>query len=436
MRGTVTKEASRLREVLEKATLRNNRAAAADALAQLTALEADQPRWPHRLGETLVRLGRAHEAERAYVQAANLYAAQGFLARAIAVAKLAVEINPARATLLTTLDPQPAQELRREHRAAPSPVVPATEPTPVPAQPLLPHAAEEDDEIRFDDAPMSCTIEAQLVDYEPGDVPSDDTFDPDAYLDAEKLSRMSGAALFADIPREALADIAHEAERIELADRDPIFAEGAPSDALLVIVEGRAEVRRAGQKAVELGEGEVLGESALLQDAERSTDVRARGHFVALRVAKPALDRLVAKHPAVWDVLFGLLARRLVVNAFETSPLFVPFEPRTRVEIARAFEVRRARVGTQLLEKGKKGDALYVVLSGVLEATGDGRTERLVHGAVVGHDTLVMRAPATRDVTVATESMLLRLPAAKFSAFVTEYPPALAHLAELASTSG
>jgi CRP-like cAMP-binding protein len=440
MRGSVTKEASRLREVLEKATLRNNRAAAADALAELTTLEADQPRWPHRLGETLVRLGRAHEAERAYVQAANLYAAQGFLARAIAVAKLAVEINPARATLLATLDPQPAQELRRENRPVTSPEASPTESPPLTAQPLEPYAAAEEDEIRFDDAPMSCTIEAHLVDYEPGDVPGDvpgdDTFDPDTYLDAEKLSRMSGAALFADIPQEALADIAHEAERVELADRDPIFAQGAPADALLVIVEGRAEVRRVGQKAVELGEGEVLGESALLQDAQRSTDVRARGRFVALRVAKAALDRLVAKHPAVWDVLFGLLARRLVVNAFETSPLFAPFEPRTRLEIARAFEVRRARVGTQLLEKGKKGDALYVVLSGVLEATGDGTTERLVHGAVVGHDTLVMRAPATRDVTVATESMLLRLPAAKFSAFVTEYPPALAHLAELASMGG
>jgi cAMP-dependent protein kinase regulator len=439
MQGGVTKEASRLRDVLQKAVERNNRAAAADALRELTAVEPNEARWPHRLGETLARLGRTREAEDAYEQAANLYAAQGFLARAIAVAKLAVELNPARAQLLETLDPQPAQDLRRENRpVTPASVVPVPAPLPTATpstlgQPLEPHAAAEEDEIRFDDAPMSCTIEAQIVDYETSDLPDDDAFDPDAYLDADKLSRMSGATLFADIPKEALADLAHEAERVELADRDAIFAEGAPADALLVIVEGRAEVRRAGTATVELGEGEVLGESTLLEDATRSADVRARGPFVALRIRKPGLDRLVAEHARIGEVLFGLLCRRLVLNAFETSPLFVPFETRTRIEIARAFEVRRARAGTVLQEKGKKGDALYVVLSGVLEAAGDGGTERLLHGALIGHDALVTRAPSTRNVTVAVESILLRLPATKFSAFVTEYPPALAHLAELAA---
>ena len=62
-----------------------------------------------------------------------------------------------------------------------------------------------------------------------------------------------------------------------------------------------------------------------------------------------------------------------------------------------------------------------------------GDSPHIVHGALIGHDALVTRAPCTRNVTVAVESILLRLPATKFSAFVTEYPPALAHLAELAA---
>jgi len=46
---------------------------------------------------------------------------------------------------------------------------------------------------------------------------------------------------------------------------------------------------------------------------------------------------------------------------------------------------------------------------------------------------LVTRAPAARTVAVVKEAVLLRLPATKFTAFVTEYPPALEHLADLAA---
>jgi CRP-like cAMP-binding protein len=441
------KEAARLREVLEKAVEKQNRAGAADALLKLIVLEPDEPRWPHRLGETLARLNRTAEAERSYAQAATLYASKGFLARAIAVAKLAVELNPAREDLLRSLDPEPAQSLRRESRPT-APVPPAAAaaianaPSSIPALSvhLLEPQAGADDEIVFEDAPASCIIEAQPEDFEivildedVEEVPASILPDGDEELDAERLSRMAGATLFADVSNEALADIAHHAERVAFTDGAVIFTKGGKSDALLVIVEGRAIVRVAGVPLIEMVEGDVLGETTILEDAVRTADVHARGELVALQVKKAALDAIVARHAEVGEVLFGLLARRQVADALETSPLFTAFEPATRVEIARAFEVRRARPGTVLAEKGKKSDGLYLVLSGVVEAREAGKSERLPRGTVLGHEMLVSRAPSDRTVAVATEAVLLRLPATKFTAFVTEYPPALAHLAELAA---
>jgi CRP-like cAMP-binding protein len=424
-----SKEGCRLRAALERAVEKGNRADAADALGKLRTLEPDEARWAHRLGETLSRLGRGQEAAQAFVDASRLYAKQGFLARAIAVAKLAVDINPARADVLETLDTRKAQELRRETRPTLRPSGLAGFPSSAAraAQSLEPHAEAAKDEIRFNDAPLSCAVDVHGADLGLPLLSDEDVvLDEDDDMDAEKISRMAGAMLFADIPAEALADLAREAERVELPDHGPIFVEGAPADALLVIVEGRAQVSRAGTAGVELREGDVLGESALLSDGVGSADVRARGAFVALRVSKAALDRLVAKHPVVGEVLFDLLARRLVATALETCPLFAPLDAPTRAEIARAFEVRRARVGTVLQDEGKKGDALYLVLCGVLRATGSKGTERLVHGAFVGNDTLVSRAPAARTVTVATDSVLLRLPAAKFATLATPRPPAQA----------
>jgi CRP-like cAMP-binding protein len=424
-----SKEGCRLRAALERAVDKTNRADAAEALGKLRTLEPEEARWAHRLGETLSRLGRGQEAAQAFVDAARLYAKLGFLARAIAVAKLAIDIDPARADVLKTLDTQKAQELRRETRPTFRPSMPLGLPSSAAraVQALEPHADAGEDEIRFNDAPLSCAVNVQGADLGPPLLADEDVvLDEGADVDAEKISRMAGAMLFADIPVEALADLAREAERVELPDRGPVFVEEAAPDALFVIVEGRARVRRAGTASVELQEGDVLGESALLSEGVRSADVRAHGALVALRVSKAALDRVVAKHPVVGEVLFDLLARRLVANALETCPLFAPLDAPTRAEIARAFEVRRACPGTVLQDTGKRGDALYLVLSGVLKATGSAGTERLVHGAFVGHDTLVSRAPAERTVTAATDSVLLRLPAAKFATLATGLPPARA----------
>jgi CRP-like cAMP-binding protein len=471
------KQAMRLRDVLEAATLKHDHAAMAGALEKLTTLEPGEARWPHRLGETLARLGRSSAAEDAYAKAAKVYASQGFLARAIAVAKLAVQLNPARVDLLAEINPEPAKSLREGARAAilrpvvrppaPPPVAaraplaaPAPPPPPAPAhvaslaavvplrapspaafvapppavQPLVPVAGGADDELAFDDAPASCTIEVQLVDFDPSVLESDDdaaTSDGRRALDAERLSRMRGATLFADVPQDALVDIAREAERVALSDGATIFTKGEKADALVVIVEGHALVHIVGMPPIEVGEGDILGETTLLADGVRMADVHARGDFVGLSVRKAALDAVVARHPEVGDVLFGLLARRLVADAIETTPLFGPFDSATRAEIARSFEIRRARPGMVLQEKGKKSDALYLLLSGTVMA--DGSAAPLAYGSLLGHEMLVMRAPAPRSVTITTEAVLLRLPAAKFTAFVTEYPPALAHLAELAA---
>jgi CRP-like cAMP-binding protein len=211
-----------------------------------------------------------------------------------------------------------------------------------------------------------------------------------------------------------------------------------------VLVEGRAWVELPGTAigGVELSEGEVLGEATLLADGRRGADVRARGRLVALRIGRQALDELFSTYPQIGEVLFALLVRRLVANTLETSPLFAAFDPPTRAELARHFEVRRARADTVLEQNGKRSDGLYIAMSGALEAVdgtspasperGRNQTSPVPTGALFGHAALLSNAAASRTIKVASEAVLLRLPASKFGAFIAEFPPALAHLAELA----
>ncbi len=56
----------------------------------------DEPRWPHRRGDLLQRMGRKADAVLAYERAVDLYATKGFMARAAAMAKLIRAIDPTR----------------------------------------------------------------------------------------------------------------------------------------------------------------------------------------------------------------------------------------------------------------------------------------------------------------------------------------------------
>lgn len=60
----------------------------------------NEPRWPHRRGDLLQRMGRKADAVRAYERAVDLYADKGFMARAAAMAKLILAIDPTKGDVL------------------------------------------------------------------------------------------------------------------------------------------------------------------------------------------------------------------------------------------------------------------------------------------------------------------------------------------------
>ena len=95
-----------LRAQLNKA-LHTGRADEALTLYELIEKQKPrEPRWSHRKGDLLKRLGRRDEAVAAYDRAVDLYAAQGFFERATATAKVMLSIDPTRRDVLSRLDLQ------------------------------------------------------------------------------------------------------------------------------------------------------------------------------------------------------------------------------------------------------------------------------------------------------------------------------------------
>lgn len=313
-----------------------------------------------------------------------------------------------------------------------------------PAAKATPLTRAEDsriDEVRFVDSPESSLMFSLVEFIRPEDVASEP---PVAEIDVDTTDDADGAAayaamasfrLFASLSRDALLALADAAEVVEFDPGARIIVRDEPAFALYAIVSGAARVSVAGSDAtIPLKEGDVFGEASLLDDGERQADVRAETALMTLRIEKAALDEVTRRHAEVEDALFDLLARRLITNLMQTSPLFASFEPAIRLELAKSFEVRRAPAGTVLAERGRRSDGLYVLLAGTLLAEKEARASvRIARGTAFGHASLLGSGTAETTVRTTSEAVLLRMPAAGFTSLAALYPPALAYLAETAS---
>jgi len=76
----------------------------------------DEPRWSHRKGDLLRRMGREADGLRAYERAAYLYSARGFDARAVATAKLISAIDPSKGHVLEQVNRVAERRLHRQNR--------------------------------------------------------------------------------------------------------------------------------------------------------------------------------------------------------------------------------------------------------------------------------------------------------------------------------
>lgn len=467
--------ASDLTDKLNHALRKERWTSAFELYEELSALELDEPRWPNRAGDLHRRLGHDAEAVRCYERAVDRYAKQGFVARAAAMAKVLLAIDPTRTDVLARVDPTRARELLEQRRRAGAGASASPRNSMADAPLLVGEGASDvegfsslapDEVMELDlsdaeilgrvapprPAPRDASTdsrESEWPEIEATELEDQDEDEPEADWDvvlfvddeagpsAEELATLPSSPLFADVPQAALDELLLSAELLEVAPSERIVRFGEPADALLVITEGSAEVHVPGLEGgapILLGEGDVVGESCLLDNVTRGADVVARSRTRALSLPKTTLDRLVLEYPEVGQVLTELLGRRLLGNLLATSELFAAFDPESKRALSRLFEVRRAEEETELLARGKPSDGLYVVLAGQLGVRDEAGDEGvLTPGEIIGERSLLDHAPSEVDCWAITDVLLLRLPRARFVELVASYPPVLASLAELAA---
>lgn len=240
-----------------------------------------------RQAEILGQAGDPQEAIKVYRKLARRYARDGFYAKAIALYKKVLKLDPSLddvhkelAQLIEQDRATRAPFKDRRQQAAPAPTKPpaaAVRPQPEPAQPepAIPQPAQSRQEIK----------------------------------------ELQASSLFASFGEKALEQILTLTELRTYHPGETIVAEGDQGSSLFLIVSGAVNVFTSSSNGAllplaELSAGDFFGEVSLLTGKPRTATITAKEPVAAIELDAVSLDRIAAHHPEVRTVLEDFYKRR------------------------------------------------------------------------------------------------------------------------------
>lgn len=129
---------------------------------------------------------------------------------------------------------------------------------------------------------------------------------------ADKIEVLAGVELFAGLSKKELGELATHVTEITVPAGTKLVEEGDTGREAVVILEGRATVRRKGRKIAEVGEGDVIGEMSLVTRAPRNATVTADTDLVVLHLDARDFASVIDTYPKVALKVLETVSRRLV----------------------------------------------------------------------------------------------------------------------------
>lgn len=140
----------------------------------------------------------------------------------------------------------------------------------------------------------------------------------------EKMLFLSSVEMFLDIPLDILTAISGIAKEERRGAGEVLFEEGDVGDALYLIISGRVGVKRGSVDSdvdsdgggdatllATLGEGECVGEMAILSEEPRSATVETIDETAFLVIDKKSFRVLIRKNPDIAFHIFDILVGRI-----------------------------------------------------------------------------------------------------------------------------
>ena len=376
-------------------------------------------RMAQRMGDLLRRLNMKDEAIEQYKKAAKLYSSDGFWAKAIAIHKMILELDPndvsIRRQLAETYSAQGAETKSRGTFSASVPSIPSTE-----ERAAISISGEEPR--TMNDRPQDESFIGGTVSISGGEPRTLDQ--PPAGPQPHLYDNPLGAPLrkFGSIPlfSEMSADeLAAVLERLAIRRYPPgalVCEEGDIGSSMYIIAEGVVEVFTKdgeGKRLLlsQLRGGDFFGEFGLLTNGQRNASVQTKTDLELLEISSADLDHISNRYPRIWNVLEDYLRKRMIDTIVVKSSVFRVLTEEERQRMTDLLKLRKFKLDDVVMEQGSDGDEMFFVKSGKLLVTVQEGKERVVVGELgpgdyFGEMAMLTGKPRTASVRVKSEAEL------------------------------
>ena len=127
-----------------------------------------------------------------------------------------------------------------------------------------------------------------------------------------KVQALKRAPLFEGLLRKELVLLARVTEDLEVPAGKVLCREGETGQEFFVIVEGKTDVTSKGKRVATRGDGDFVGEIALLEDTKRTATVTAKTPLRLFVMTRQDFRRLVSENRSIERKVMQALAHRVV----------------------------------------------------------------------------------------------------------------------------
>lgn len=444
------KSARQLRKELENALARQKDDDAIEVLGELMSADPKSPRWPHKRGDLYRKKNRKKEAIECYSVAAGLYADQGFLARAVAMAKTVVDLDPTQLEVLERIDPEAARKLNRQQRSAvaisnrpaahpalldenaipPLPAAPrhpavmaegGGPPPPPPPPPRRAHPAVLGE---GEPAPARKHPAVLLEDDAAAAHPAVMPETPVRGRPAAPPRADSGAVL----PPLPAPPPKRSADRVRAAMKRQAAEDELGAGADMLRMPSPPRMPDLSHSVMDMAEElkvapDVRPNETRFSNAPPARQVSVNLTDLEVRPRKPAPPPQSLKPPPS--------AKKL--SKLPLFPLFAEIPQGALVELVKGAEVLDLRDGEFVMRKGDAADALFGIVEGSVDVVVPGQVSKmtLAEGDVFGESCLLAGEKRHADVVVRGHLLALRIPRQVINQMLASYPRLAEILLEL-----
>jgi CRP-like cAMP-binding protein len=122
--------------------------------------------------------------------------------------------------------------------------------------------------------------------------------------------RFKNVPFFSSMSEQDLEAVAEQTEELRVEAGTVLAREGELGERFFVIVEGTAEVTRAGSRVAALSTGDFFGEIALLREERRIATVTATSPMVLIVMSGRSFRSLDSSRPEIRETVSKALAER------------------------------------------------------------------------------------------------------------------------------